>query len=140
MGWEVFSKNIWFEVGVGDRVKLWTNPWCGDSPLHLTFPVVFGITSNKEASVASSLERLGIEKRRSLDVRFIQRPNDWEMSGVDEFLRTLGSNLPPTKNGDRIRWKLTKNGDFDIQSFYNKLRGPLPIIFPWKCVLKVKAP
>ena len=22
MGWEVFSKNIWFEVGVGDGVKL----------------------------------------------------------------------------------------------------------------------
>ena len=85
---------------MGDRVKLWTNPWCGDSPLHLTFPVVFGITSNKEASVASSLERLGIEKRRSLDVRFIQRPNDWEMSGVDEFLRTLGSNFPPTENGE----------------------------------------
>ena len=40
---------------------------------------------------------------------------------MDEFLRTLGSNLPPTKNGDRMRWKLTKNGDFDICLFYNKL-------------------
>ena len=45
----------------------------------------------------------------------------------------------PLKNGDRIRWKLTKNGDFDIRSFYNKLRSPLPIIFPWKGVWKVKA-
>ena len=33
MGWEDFSKNIHFEVGVGDRVKLWTDQWCGDSPL-----------------------------------------------------------------------------------------------------------
>ena len=48
--------------------------------------------------------------------------------------------LPPIENGDRIRWKLTKNGDFDIRSFYNKLRSPLPIIFPWKGVWKVKAP
>ena len=48
---------------------------------------------------------------------------------MDKFLRTLGSNLPPTVNGDRMRWKLTKNGDFDVQSFYNKLRSPLPIIF-----------
>ena len=40
---------------------------------------------------------------------------------MDEFLRTLGSNLPPTENRDSIRWKLTKNGDFDIRSFYNKL-------------------
>ena len=59
---------------------------------------------------------------------------------MDAFLRILGSNLPPTDNGDHMRWKLSKNGDFDIQSFYNKLRGPLPIIFPWKGVWKVKAP
>ena len=58
---------------------------------------------------------------------------------MDEFLRTLSSNLPPTENGDRMRWKLTKNGVFDIRSFYNKLRSPLPIIFPWKGVRKVKA-
>ena len=101
---------------------------------------MYGIASNKEASVASSLERLGIEDRRSWNVHFIQRPNDWEMGGVDEFLRTLGSNLPPTVNGDRMWWKLTKNEIFDIHSFYNKLRSPLPIILPWKGVWKVKTP
>ena len=58
MGWEVFSKNIWFEVGVGHRVKFLTDQWCGDSPLQLTFLVVYEIASNKGASVASSLERL----------------------------------------------------------------------------------
>ena len=105
-----------------------------ESPLHLTFPGVYKIASNKEASVTSSLEQLGIEERRSWDVHFIRRPNGWEMGGVDEFLRTLGSNLPHTENGDRMRWKLTKNGNFDIRSFYNKLRNPLPIIFPWKGV------
>ncbi|XP_050249419.1 uncharacterized protein LOC126696758 [Quercus robur] len=63
------------------------------------------MASNKEASVASSLERLGIEERRSWDVHFIRRPNDWEMGGVDDFLRTLGSNLPPTENGHRV-WKV----------------------------------
>ena len=63
MGWEDFRKNIHFEVGVGDRVKLWTDQRCGDSPLQLTFPNVYGIASNKGASVASSLERrLGIEE------------------------------------------------------------------------------
>lgn len=52
MGWEVFNKNIQFEVGVGDRVKFWKDWWCEDSPLQLTFPAVFGIASNKAASVA----------------------------------------------------------------------------------------
>ena len=66
---------------------------------------MYGIASNKEASVATSLERLVIEEWRSWDVHFIRRPNDWEMGSVDEFLRTLGSNLPPTENGDRMQWK-----------------------------------
>ena len=114
MGWEDFSKNNRFEVGVGDRVKLWTDHWCGDFPLQLTFPSVYGIASNKEASVAFSLEWLGIEEQRSQDVHFIRRPNDWEMGGVDDFLHTLDSNLPPSVNGDRMCWKLTKNEDFDI--------------------------
>ena len=51
-----------------------------------------GLLPIKRHQWASSLEWLGIEERRSWDVRFIQRPNDWEMGDVDEFLRTLGSN------------------------------------------------
>ena len=46
---------------MGDRVKFWTDRWCGDLPLQLSFLVVFGIATNREASMASSLERLGIE-------------------------------------------------------------------------------
>ena len=139
-GWEVFSKNIQFEVGVGDRVKFWTYRWCGDLPLQLSFPVVYGIATNRETSMASSIEQLGIGARRSWNVRLIREPNDWELGVVDEFLRTLRFNLPQIENRDRMRWKLTKNGVFDIHSFYNKLQGPLPIIFPWKGIWKVKAP
>ena len=59
---------------------------------------------------------------------------------MEDLLCTLGSNLSQFVNGDHLRWKLTKNGDFDISLFYNKLQGPLPIIFPWKGIWKVKAP
>ena len=113
-------------------MKFWTDRWCGDLPLQLSFPAVYGIATNREAFLASYLDRLEIEARRSWNVHLIRDPNDWELGVVDNFLRTLGSNLPQTENRDRMRWKLTKNGGFDICSFYNKLRGPLPIIFPWK--------
>ena len=64
---------------MGDRVKLWTDQWCGDSPLQLIFLSVYGIASNKEASVASSFERLGIEEWRSWDIHFFgdQRIRKW---------------------------------------------------------------
>ena len=125
---------------MGDIVKFWIDQWCGDLPLQLSFSVVYGIATNREAFVASSLERLGIEAQRSWSVRFFRGPNDWELGEVEDLLCTLGSNLSQFVNGDRLRWKQTKNGDFDICLFYNKLRGPLPIIFPWKGIWKVKAP
>ena len=120
---------------MGDRVKFWIDRWCRDLPLHLSFSVVYGIATNREVSVASSLERLRIKARRSWNVRLLRDPNDWELGVVDEFLRTLGSNLPQSKNRDHMRWKLTKKGDFDIRSFYNKLQNHLPIIKKITCLL-----
>ena len=102
-------------------MKFWTDRWCGDLPLQLSFSVVYGIATNREASVASSLERLGTEARRSWKVLLLRNPNDWETGVVDEFLHTQGSNLPHSKQGDHMIWKLSKKGDFDIRSFYDKL-------------------
>ena len=59
MGLEVFSKNIQFEVGVRNKVKFWIDRWCRDLPFHVTFSVVYWIATNREASMDSSLERLG---------------------------------------------------------------------------------
>ena len=87
MGWKVFSKNVQFKVGVGDRVKFWTDRWCGDLPLHLAFPVLYNFTVNREASVESSLICQGARDRRTWDVRFIWGPNDWEANVVDDFFR-----------------------------------------------------
>ena len=55
MGWEVFSKNIQFKIGVGYRVKFWIDWWCGDLLLHLAFPVLYNFAANKAAFVDSSL-------------------------------------------------------------------------------------
>ena len=56
------------------------------------------------------------------------------------FLRILGANTPPMDVEDRMRWKLKFNGDFDIRSYYNKLRNSPSIVFPWKAIWNVKAP
>ena len=58
---------------------------------------MYGIATNRETSMASSIEQLGIGARRSWNVRLIREPNDWELGVMDEFLCTLGSNLPSTE-------------------------------------------
>ena len=69
---------------------------------------------------------------RIWDVCFIRDPNDWEADVVDDFFRFLASNLPLAIDGDRMIWKLTKNGDFNIRLFYHKLHGSSFVVFSWK--------
>ena len=82
----------------------------------------------------------GSGDRRTWDVHFIRGPNDWEANVVDDFFQFLAHNLPLATNGDRMRWKLTKTGNFSIRSYYHKLHGSSSIVFPWKGIWKVKAP
>ena len=56
------------------------------------------------------------------------------------FFQFLATNLPLVTDGDCMRWKLTKNGDFTTYSYYHKLHGSSSIVFPWKGIWKVKAP
>ena len=70
-GWGVFNTNVQYKVGVGDRVKFWIDRWYGDLSLQLAFPVLYNFTSNREASVESSLICQGAGGGRTWDVRFI---------------------------------------------------------------------
>ncbi|KAL0001932.1 hypothetical protein SO802_015713 [Lithocarpus litseifolius] len=114
MGWEDFSKNCQFVVGLGNRVRFWQDGWYGDQPLQVAFPRLYGIAIDKEASVEASLSRLGVEDRRSWDIRFIREFNDWEMDEGLLFLRLLGANTPPLDVRDRMRWKLKLNGSLTL--------------------------
>ena len=140
MGWEDFSKNCRFIVGLGNRVRFWQDGWYGDQSFQLAFPRLYGIALDKEASVEASLLRQGAEDRRIWDVRLIRDLNEWEMDEGLLFLRILGVYTPPLDVGDRKRWKLKPNGEFDTQSYYNKLRDSPSIVFPWKGIWRVKAP
>ena len=105
----------------------------------MVFPVLYNFATNKEASIESSLICQEAGNRRTWDVRFISGPNDWEAEVVDDFFQFLASNLPLVADGDCMILKLTKNGDFTIRSYYNKLHGSSSIVFPWKGIWKVKA-
>ena len=55
------------------------------------------------------------------------------------FLCILGANTP-LDVGDQMRWKLKPNEEFDIRSYYKKLRDSPSIVFPCKGIWRVKAP
>ena len=49
---------------------------------------------------------------------------------MDDFFWFLATNLLVEDDGDHLRWKLTKNGDFNICTFYHKFRSSSSIVFP----------
>ena len=59
MGWEDFSKNTQFVVGLRNRVRFWQDGWYGDQPFQVAFPRLYGIAIDKEAFVEASLSRQG---------------------------------------------------------------------------------
>ena len=94
----------------------------------MAFPVLYNFAANREASIESSLICQGARGGRTWDVRFIRGPNDWEADVMDDFFRFLAANLPLGIDGDRLRWKLTKNEDFTICSYYHKLYGSSSVV------------
>ena len=140
IGWEDFSKNCQFVVGLGNRVRFWQDGWYRNQPFQLAFPRLYGIAVDKEVSVEASLPRQRAEERRIWDVCFIRDFNDWEIDEELHFLRILGANTSPMDAGDRMRWKWKPNGAFDIWSYYNKLRDSLSTVFSWKAIWRAKAP
>ena len=55
-GWPSFSRYILYDIGDGSRVKFWHDRWCEETPLAVSYPELFRIFQDKEASVAKLMK------------------------------------------------------------------------------------
>jgi hypothetical protein len=53
----------------------------------------------------------------------IRNVNDGELESVDSLFDILDSNFPSSEGFDRMKWTLTSDGQFDVSSYYEALRG-----------------
>uniref|UniRef100_A0A2N9HR23 DNA repair protein RAD50 n=1 Tax=Fagus sylvatica TaxID=28930 RepID=A0A2N9HR23_FAGSY len=81
-----------------------------------------------------------VQGRQDWNVTFTRNFNDWEMDLVVSFLNLLQSNIPAMEVEDGLWWKLKKTGRFDTRSYYEALRDPPQVDFPWKSIWRSKAP
>ena len=124
--WGHFVTNkTYFDMGNGQRGKFWTDKCCGDTPLSISFPSLFAITSSKEAWV-QNVWREG-EGEGHWDPIFCRHLNDWEVEGL--FLR-LGTKTSFLEGMDKLRWEETKSGDFSTKAMYKVLGAGLYSAFP----------
>jgi len=96
--------------------------------LKEAFPVLFGISSAKNASVADNLELLGGSNQWS--VSFSREVHDWEIDVFAFFFQVLHSVSVRRGNEDRLWWVSSKKGLFKVDSFFSSLACSVVSHFP----------
>uniref|UniRef100_A0A2N9FT22 Reverse transcriptase domain-containing protein n=1 Tax=Fagus sylvatica TaxID=28930 RepID=A0A2N9FT22_FAGSY len=125
-------------VGMGDRVHLWHDRWCGDMVLKEVFPTLFSCAIHKDALLSEVMVRQ--YGRVIWNVTFGRNFNDWEMDRVATFLNMLEAKSPIREVVDGSWWHLRRNGRFDIRSWYGAIYAATPTVFPWRSIWHTKAP
>ena len=136
-GWNGFSPFITFKVGDGSPIKFWHDSWCGTQSLRDSFPALFRLACNQEATVADHLHVHG--NTHSWDIEFSRSVQDWEVAVVDTFMEVLYSTHIHRGSLDSIVWNLSTCETFEVRSFYSAMIQPSHS-FPWKSVWKAKVP
>lgn len=115
----------------------WEDSWLEGRPLTSQFPALYNITLSKNISLAMIKEHgWGVIKfRRTL---FGEKLRDWDKikQGFDNL-----HFIPNCR--DRLCWNLTKQGTFNVKSFYNALcvqqtNVPFKKVWKFKIPLKIK--
>ena len=111
-GLGVFSQLLEFKVGDGSRLRFWSDDWCGEAPLKVTFPELYRITRDKEALGANHLRVHNDVVHWELN--FIRLIQDWELEFVSNFLDLLYSVLTKGQRADQMCWKPSSTKVFQV--------------------------
>ncbi|RVX01805.1 hypothetical protein CK203_024318 [Vitis vinifera] len=129
--------NIDFKVGKGTKVCFWIDHWCGNEVLAQTFPQLFDLAVQRNASVNemwdSSLGQGG------WNIRLSRNLNDWELDAFGELMQVL-RDLRTSLEEDAVIWKGESHGLFRIRDAYKLLAGSNVISFPKKGIWVDKVP
>ena len=122
-------------VGNGQSVIFWKDKWCGTSPLCDSFPSLFVLAAAKEAWVSDlwTVSARG-EMEGSWNPRFTRRFNDWELDEVENLLGRLCEERVMLEEEERVRWSVSKDGNFLVKSLYKVLEPDSLVCFQVKLI------
>ena len=108
---------------------------CGEELLRLTFPELYSIARDKDASIANLMS---FESRMMYwNLSFIRSMHDWELKSLSSFMDCIYASPLKGEGDDHIGWGSPAN-QFAVKRFYRYLIPPLSILFPWKIIWKAK--
>ena len=110
----------------------------GDTSLKMLYPQLYACSCDKEAYISDLLGQQEDKGTSFWNLRFYRNFHERELEAAFSFLNFIQARIPRGIGCDSPHWCLKRNGKFDIQSFYNKIRGTSLSSFPWKGIWKVK--
>ena len=115
-------ENMAFKVGKGNKIRFWTDPWCGNYVLSQSFPNLFAMAAHRNATVEEMWnQNFG---QGGWNLRFLRDFNDWELDTVGNLLDVLREHRV-TLEEDSVIWKEGRDGLFRVKKAYNMLASPI---------------
>ena len=97
--WLCLNGRLAYQVGSGQRVRFWTDKWCGDEPICESFPSFFSIFLSKNAWVSEVWNPVG--DGDGWTPLFAMAFKDWEIEVVEHFLHKIQAFRVQRKEEDK---------------------------------------
>ncbi|KAG6718914.1 hypothetical protein I3842_04G177000 [Carya illinoinensis] len=118
-GWGVFSHQTRLVVGKGTHIKFWRDILCGEEALKDSFPSVFRVACNQEASMADFM--VCSRNQIQWNVTFSRAAQNWELDSFETFFSLVYPVRLTGLRADKLWWTPVGKGTFLVRSF---LQGP----------------
>ena len=130
-------ENMGFKVGKGNRIRFWTDLWCGNNVLSQGFPNLFSMAVHRNVTVEECWDQnVG---QGGWNLKLLRDLNDWELGLVGNLLvelRDYSVNL----EDDSVFWKKGEDVLFKVKKAYNVLVNSQGLDFPHSNVWVDKVP
>ena len=121
------------EIGNGEKTSFWEDHWTADASLASMFPRLFSVSTNKEVTVKEVIEQ------RYVSLHF-RRAIVGELHAQWVQLVQMLNGVSLRDEPDRLRWTLTRSGNFSVKSLYlaMQLSNTVPYTFLWKVKIPLR--
>ncbi|RVX03573.1 hypothetical protein CK203_027919 [Vitis vinifera] len=126
-----------FKVGKSNKIRFWTDPWCGNNVLSQGFPDLFSMAAQRNVTVEEYWDQnLG---QGEWNLRLLRDFYDWELGMVGNLLVELRE-YRVTLEEDSVYWKEGEDGLFKVKKAYGVLANTEGVDFPHSNVWVDKVP
>lgn len=109
---------------MGNKIRFWFDIWLDMALLQSRFPFIYAVARDKNMLVSDAVDQ---DSHELWWVTVRRNLQDWEIEKYEFLLQTFAT-VHVTDWNAKLKWLLTKNGNFLVRSFYNFLASNLTYI------------